>query len=100
MKNKNMIILAIAVLMQTFLVSAQAMYATNYSDKSIAPTQSHFILKELKYEPYPVNAGSSFDVWIKVQNTGRDDANNSEFRLVLSYPFSSNDSLVRDYGII
>jgi hypothetical protein len=100
MKNKLLITLVLAVLMQTLLVGAQNIYSTNYPDTSMNPSQAQFIVKELKYEPYPVNAGSTFDVWIKVQNAGQQDANNAEFELIPSYPFSSNDSLVRDYGIV
>ena len=61
---------------------------------------AQFVVQTLKYEPYPVNAGDWFDLWIKVQNVGVSDASNAEFELVPSYPFSSNDTLIRDYGVV
>jgi len=59
-----------------------------------------FVVQTLKYEPYPVTAGSWFNVWIKVQNVGRNDAKNAEFELVPEYPFSSQNNLTRHYGLI
>ena len=35
-----------------------------------------------------------------MQNIGQANARNAEFELQPSYPFSSNDSLIRDYGVI
>ncbi len=74
----------------------------NYSSsRTIATTSnSYFMISVIKYEPYPVNAGDWFDLWIKVQNMGLNDARDARFELRMDYPFSSNDSLVRDYGLI
>jgi len=58
------------------------------------------LVKVLKYEPFPVNAGDYFDLWVKVQNIGQNDALNAKFTLAPEYPFSSNDSLTREYGLI
>ncbi len=74
----------------------------NYSSSTNIPTTSnpYFMVSVIKYEPYPVNAGDWFDLWIKVQNMGLTDAPNARFELKLDYPFSSNDTLVREYGLI
>jgi len=61
---------------------------------------AHFTVQVLKYEPYPVNAGEWFDLWIKVQNMGENSAPNAVFELIPQYPFESNDSLVRNYGLV
>jgi len=78
-------------------VSHEIDYApTNLGDNSDAK----FSVQTLKYEPYPVNAGDWFDLWVKVQNIGSDDATNAVFEIIPEYPFSSSDSLVREYGIV
>ena len=65
-----------------------------------APTNPTLVVQVLSYDPYPVSAGDWFDLWVKVQNIGQQDANNVRFELIPSSPFSSNDTLVRDYGVI
>lgn len=54
----------------------------------------------LKYEPYPVNAGDWFDLWLKVENTGNEDAENATFELLQEYPFSLSESPVKKFGIV
>jgi hypothetical protein len=58
------------------------------------------VVQVLKYDPYPVNAGDWFNLWIKLQNIGQADAKNVKFELIPDYPFESNDSLIRSYGLI
>lgn len=95
-----LIMFVFAILLQAFAVQAQ-LYEVNYNASSAdTPIDPHFSVMTLKYEPYPVNAGDWFDVWVKVQNIGQNDAKNTRFELQPDYPFSSNDSLVRDYGIV
>lgn len=72
----------------------------NYSIDDKTTKYPSLEVSVLKYNPYPVSSGEWFDLWIKVQNVGEIDANNARFELQPSYPFSSNDSLVRDYGLI
>ena len=73
----------------------------NYSTSTLSgQTSADLVVQVLKYEKYPVIAGDWFNVWLKVQNIGRDDAPHAVFELQPEYPFSSNDSLVRDYGIL
>lgn len=84
------------------LASADNVYQNNSlsyasSGNSINP---QFVVQVLKYEPYPVSPGESFDLWVKVQNIGQNDAQNAKFILGLDYPFSSNDTLEQDYGLI
>lgn len=67
-------------------------------DVSISPKEAKFKVLVMKYEPFPVNPGDFFDFWIKVENIGQEDALESRFELVLDYPFSSTENLVREYG--
>jgi hypothetical protein len=41
-----------------------------------------------KYEPYPVEPGSYFDLWVNAQNIGSNDINAAEIKIIPSYPFS------------
>jgi len=81
--------------------SADNMYVQNYTYKDSGKMSSpYFVVQELKYEPYPVSPGESFDLWIKVQNIGQGDASDAKFKLQLDSPFSSSDNLEQDYGLI
>lgn len=93
--------LLIFVLMFSCLAGAATVNEINYtSSNTLNIVNPQFTMKTLKYEPYPVSPGNWFDVWIKVQNIGEKDAPNTEFKLTPTYPFSSNDSSIRDYGTI
>ncbi len=94
-------ILIISVIAQAFLASAQ-MYEVDYNNTGgiLGTTDAKLVVGVLKYDPYPVNAGDWFDLWVKVQNIGQNDATNARFELVPEYPFSSDDVLIRDYGLI
>lgn len=72
---------------------------TNYSI-SYRSSSARIQLTQLKYEPYPVNPGEYFDLWIKVQNTGTSPTENATFELMPEYPFSldSNENALRNYG--
>ncbi len=61
-----------------------------------------FEVQTLKYEPYPVNAGDWFDIWIKAENIGNDDAINSQFILIPEYPFEADNesSLTQNLGTV
>lgn len=88
-------------IIQISAVSA-AMYVEDYQKTytSSAPSIATFVVQTLKYDPYPVNAGDWFDLWVKVQNVGQASAPNAEFELMPEYPFTSEENLVRAYGII
>lgn len=94
---KKIIVLLIAILSVSlvFGVAYQQDYPT--SDRS-APAEAQFAVTALKYEPYPVNPGEYFDLWVKAENIGNTDALSAKFELVPKYPFSSSDNLVREYG--
>lgn len=95
------IILLIALIVQFSAVNAEMRVIEYNNTNGVGDSATaHFFVQTLKYEPYPVSGGDWFDVWIKVQNTGSDDANNAQFELIPAYPFSSNDSLVRKYGAV
>lgn len=109
MKKENIItLLLITTFFMTSLSFIQAAnaydqnaYIVNYSSQNNQNSKTPDIVVQIqKYEPYPVIAGDWFDLWIKVQNIGQTDATNAAFQLIPEYPFSSNDSLIRTYGLL
>jgi len=56
----------------------------------------------LKYEPYPVNPGEYFDLWVSAQYIGTPGLSDAHFVLSPEYPFSldSNESAIQDFGAI
>ncbi len=102
LNNRGFFLLSIIILLsfQTALINAQ-FYQTDYNNTySKTSASSNLVVQVLKYEPYPVNAGDWFDLWIKVQNIGQENAKDVKFELIPDYPFSSTDSLVKSYGTI
>jgi hypothetical protein len=69
----------------------------NYNDIDGASLQ----IEALKYDPYPVNPGEYFTLWISVYKTGT-GTKGATFELEPTYPFSldSNEDAVREYGSI
>lgn len=57
-------------------------------------------IQQLRYEPYPVNPGEYFTLWIKAENTGSSFTKDATFELVPEYPFSfdSAEEAVKKYG--
>ena len=108
MKKRYFVLFLFSLMLASFIVltgnfaSADTLYEKNYTinNLEIGKAPVNFIVRELKYEPYPVTAGEYFDVYIKVQNIGSNDAKDVEFKLIPEEPFSSSDSLIRDYGTI
>lgn len=52
----------------------------------------------LKYEPFPVEPGDYFTLWVRVQNLGNDNADNAVVELIEKEPFFIDDSAVRVIG--
>jgi len=94
MKKTNAIIILAILLIST----AAAVYATNYE----TPSQKSVRVKSTRYDPFPVEPGSYFNVWIRIENFGSADIRNFEFRLVPEYPFSldSNENAEREFGLL
>ncbi|RJQ18188.1 hypothetical protein C4573_00515 [Candidatus Woesearchaeota archaeon] len=45
-----------------------------------------------KYEPLPAQPGNFVDVWIKLENTGNENAKNAVLEIVPSFPFSIDEN--------
>lgn len=83
-----------------FLINcvAAVSYTDTYNLSEGGELGAHFMVHTLKYDPFPVGPGNWFDVWVKVQNIGQEDANNATFGLVSNYPFSSDGEDVWSFG--
>jgi len=47
---------------------------------------------QLKYEPYPVEPGESFTLWLKIKNIANDDVADATVEIVNEFPFSVKDN--------
>lgn len=70
---------------------APALAVTDYLDLSL-----------IKYDPYPVEPGKSFDVWVKVENLGDNDVNGASIEFIPRFPFSvqEGESSAKNPGTI
>lgn len=82
--------------------SAVAIYEETQTTPTVTSYRSDFQVIATRYEPYPVDPGEYVDVWLKVANTGREDASDFTFMLEPEYPFSVDESeeAERNFGKI
>lgn len=58
-------------------------------------------INSLRYEPYPVEPGEVFDLWIKAENMGSQQAKSAACRLILDNPFTLyQGDLMQEYGTL
>lgn len=83
------------------LLGLSAAYEVNYSSSSESGAYV-FEITQLKYEPYPVNPGEYFDLWIKAQWKGTANPRDATFELLPKFPFSldSNENPVKSFGVV
>ncbi len=57
-------------------------------------------IQELKYNPYPAEAGKYMDLWVKIENAGTEEAKDVTCILLPEYPFSldPNENATRHIG--
>lgn len=78
-------------LLVLFLFLAPVVFAeqhvTNYSTAGAYKFPDIQVV-QLMYEPYPVNPGEYFDLWIKAENMAKAPTEDATFKLFIEYPFS------------
>ncbi|MFZ1970688.1 MAG: hypothetical protein WAU65_00700 [Candidatus Nanoarchaeia archaeon] len=79
------------------LVSAQPSMQTNYNNNPSSGQQG-IVVTELNYQPYPVNPGEYFDLWIQAQYIGAGLAPNATFTLNPTFPFSLDSNQNATYS--
>ena len=85
LSNFKFLFSIIAILLLLPLASA---FEQNFTLPTIEPTGANVQAVSFKYEPYPVEPGEQFELWVKVQNIGEHDATAARCRLDIDYPFS------------
>lgn len=70
------------------------------SPGAYASTEASLTVSVAKYEPYPVEPGSYFDIWFKVDNVGVDTAKNATIVLEPQFPFSTDDDVQTIIGLL
>ncbi|MBW6461693.1 MAG: hypothetical protein K0B07_01465 [DPANN group archaeon] len=89
MKMKKYGIFALMVL----LISIMSTAAYAVSEASLGVSVA-------RYEPDPVEPGSYFDIWFKVDNIGGDIAKNATLIFEPSFPFTTDDATVNVIGLL
>lgn len=80
MKNAGKILFALSMV---FALSFSPVFSAEIFGNS-----ANLIVRELKYDPYPLQAGKYVTLWIKLDNFGSEPAENATCELVPKYPFS------------
>jgi len=90
----------IIMLLSISFVSAVDFVINFTTRNSYSESLPNIQVKQLKYEPYPVNPGEYFDLWIKAENVGEEPTENAVFELIPKYPFSldAGEEALREYG--
>lgn len=84
------------VLTLVFLCLINLVYAYEYdigTTNYMGGNSPELRFDNLKYEPYPVTPGDSFEVWLKVTNIGNEEAQNAQFEIIEDFPFSNYGTL-------
>ena len=90
------------VMMFALIIATVSAVEVNYSSNSAMDSSGSLDVTQLKYEPYPVNPGEYFDLWLKAQWKGSTSTKNVTFKLVPTYPFylDNNENAVKSFGKI
>jgi hypothetical protein len=101
MKIKLLVLLAVFAMLASTALAAEL--EINFSTPTTVKSSGTFAnlqLDSLRYEPYPVNPGDYFTLYIKAENIGTMLTKNATFELVPKFPFSldSNEDAVRNYA--
>ncbi|MGC9310272.1 MAG: COG1361 S-layer family protein [Candidatus Aenigmatarchaeota archaeon] len=75
-----------------FIVCALSLGVPAILAQGIFSSSANLMVQELKYDPYPVEAGKYVELWIKLDNYGADEAEWAVCELIPKYPFSLDAS--------
>jgi len=95
----NKIIIFSALLL--VITSSAALAIEIDLSSSATSSTSSLQVSSLKYEPYPVEPGEIFDLWVKVRNNGNMPTKDATCRLAADNPFSLyQGEMEQHYGIL
>lgn len=99
---KKTIILVLLIMAVAVSSASAVIFEINFTDNSQyqRSTFPNIQVDQLRYEPYPVNPGEYFTLWVKAENIGSTEAGDAIFELAPKFPFSldSNENPVRELG--
>jgi len=81
--------------------ASAVVFELNFTDHSdYRSTFPNIQVDSLRYEPYPVNPGEYFTLWVKAENLGTTETKDAIFNLAPQFPFSldANENPVRELG--
>lgn len=89
-------------LLLILLILTSITTAFPYDLASSIPDTANIRIDSLRYDPYPVEPGKYFKVWIKTENFGNENAENFTLEVVDTYPFTLKPSQerIRNIGIL
>ena len=91
---KKIILILIALFVIGNVFAATNLNFTQNSKEKIEFTSGsspHFVVKDIRQDPFPANPGSSSDIYFRVDNLGG-EFGSPKFDLILTYPFSLDQS--------
>lgn len=97
---KKIIPLTMLLLCMTY-VSA---ITQSYPEENLSRTETYIVespivkITQLKYEPYPVEPGTYFTIWVRVDNIADEDAANVNIEAVDTYPFKIEGNNTQNIG--
>ncbi len=93
-------IIIFVLILNVLFVSAIETLPSSDQSKTTSYTISSPIVQvtELKYEPYPVEPGEYFTLWLRVDNVADEDAENVRVEFIDRYPFSKETGKVITIG--
>lgn len=98
---KGKLIFSLFILALATILPLASAIEVQLSQPSTSPYAANLIVSSLKYEPYPVEPGEIFDLWVKIQNSGQQQAKDATCRLVLDNPFSIyQGEQTQHYGLL
>ena len=110
MKQERKRIAALIILLAAFSIMALAVpqnaaAATKEVNLSTVPNtlsvrNAQFVVRSIKYDPYPVEPGNWFDLYLKIENIGQNDAKDAVVQFAPTYPFMQAQQVTSDLGRI
>lgn len=89
----------ICIFLATLTSSITIDYPSSYLNRTSSLNEDPKIqIAQLKYEPYPIEPGTYFDVWLKVKNVGNGDAKTVVIEFIPDYPFRYNAQKTKTIG--
>jgi LPXTG-motif cell wall-anchored protein len=87
--------------MAIFFVSLLSMPFVFAADIFLSESPN-LIIRELKYDPYPLESGKYVNLWIKIDNYGSGNAEKVSCTIIPKYPFSldSGENATQDIGML